>query len=254
MNALRILLAKELKEHWRTYRLPIIAGVAMVFGMLSPLLAKYLPEIIKNSAGPIQITMPEPTATDAVDQMVSNLGQNISLFGAILLAMGLVARERERGTAAFILTKPVPRWAFLAAKFLGLAAILAVALLLGGALSYGYTIWIFGTALPVGGFLASIAILWLMALIYGGFTLFASTLTRSSLAAAGMGIGLTILVSMLGVIPALKDWLPGALNGLARSLALGETPADPAQALLGNGLVLAIALGGALLILRRQEV
>ena len=46
MSAGRVLLRKELLESWRTLRLPIVAGLFLLVGLTSPLLAKFLPEII----------------------------------------------------------------------------------------------------------------------------------------------------------------------------------------------------------------
>ncbi|NOZ73089.1 MAG: hypothetical protein GXP38_14485 [Chloroflexi bacterium] len=40
-------LRKEWLELWRTYRLLVVGVVLLLFGLLSPLLAKYTPEIIK---------------------------------------------------------------------------------------------------------------------------------------------------------------------------------------------------------------
>ena len=55
---------------------------------------------------------------DAADQFLKNLGQ-AGILTAILLAMGSVANEKERGTAALILSKPASRGAFLGAKLVG---------------------------------------------------------------------------------------------------------------------------------------
>ena len=57
----------------------------------------------RRSAGDqFQIVLPTPTAADAVDQLVKNLSQ-FGILVAVLLAMGSVATEKERGTAALIL-------------------------------------------------------------------------------------------------------------------------------------------------------
>jgi ABC-2 type transport system permease protein len=108
-----ILLRKELLEQWRTRRLPVVAVVFLTFGIASPLLARYLPEIVKSLGGAgFEIKIPEPTARDAIDQFLKNLGQ-AGVLTAILLAMGSVANEKERGTAALVLSKPASRAAFL---------------------------------------------------------------------------------------------------------------------------------------------
>jgi ABC-2 type transport system permease protein len=46
MRGFAILLRKELLESWRTLRLPVVVGLFLLVGLLSPLTARFLPEII----------------------------------------------------------------------------------------------------------------------------------------------------------------------------------------------------------------
>src|SRR4051812_5573066 len=123
-----VLVGKELLESWRTMRLPIVGGLFLLVGLTSPLLARFLPEIITAAAGDQlpAIPIPPPVAADATNQLWKNLGQ-FGAFAAIVLAMGSVAGERDRGTAAFVLSKSVSRPAFLGAKVMGLGMVLASA-------------------------------------------------------------------------------------------------------------------------------
>ncbi len=131
MKGFLVLLRKELKEQWRTFRMPVVGAIFLAVGIASPLLAKYTPEMIEQFAGDIEVVLPTPVAKDAIDQLVGNLGL-VAIFAAILLAMGSVAGEKERGTAALVLTKPVTRPAFLMAKFAALLATLSVGMILAG--------------------------------------------------------------------------------------------------------------------------
>ena len=108
-----VLLRKELLEQWRTLRLPVIAAVFVLIGLGSPLLARFTPELVEALGGAqFQIVLPPPTTADAVDQLIKNVSQ-FGILVAVLLAMGSVATEKERGTAGLILTKPASRGAFL---------------------------------------------------------------------------------------------------------------------------------------------
>ena len=62
MAGFRVLLRKELLESWRTLRLPVVAGLFLVVGLTSPLLARFLPEII-TAAGGDQLLRPPAPAT-----------------------------------------------------------------------------------------------------------------------------------------------------------------------------------------------
>ena len=84
-------LRKELLEQWRTRRVLVVAAVLLIFGLLSPLLARYTPELISllPEAESLGELIPTPTVSDAVGQYLENMSQ----FGVILalLAVGLMA-------------------------------------------------------------------------------------------------------------------------------------------------------------------
>ena len=64
VSATAILVRKELLESWRTYRLPVVAGLFLLVGLTSPLLARFLPEIIKAAGGDQLGNVQVPTPID----------------------------------------------------------------------------------------------------------------------------------------------------------------------------------------------
>ena len=257
MIGFRVLLAKELREQLRTYRLPVVAVVFVALGLGSPVLARYTPELIKSLGGAqveeLAGLFGTPTASDAIDQLMKNLGQ-IGILVSILLAMGSVAGEKASGTAALILTKPASRAAFLAAKLAAISITLGVATLLASGFGYAYTGLLFGTWLPAVGFAAMAFLLWVSLVFYAALTFLGSTLTRSAMAAAGIGIAFFVATGILSIIPVVGDYLPQSLEKPGRALALGLDPgafAGPLAVSLGL-----IALLGLIswLSFRRQEL
>ena len=221
MTGFAILLRKELLESWRTLRLPVISGLFIALGILSPVTARYLREIVDALApAGIGVAIPPPTAVDAVDQVAKNIGQ-FGALAAILLAMGAVATEKERGTAAFLLVKPVSRTAFLAAKAVALGAVLGIATLLGVLVAWAYTGWLF-EAQPLGGWLALGGILWLSSAVYAAITFLGSVLARSSLPAAGVGFAGLIVLGIASAIGPITRYLPAGLLSESRALAAGS--------------------------------
>ncbi len=251
MNRISVLLRKDLREQWRTLRLPVVALIFFVFGLASPVLAKYTPELISHAGGNIQITVPTPTLADAVDQFIKNLGQ-IGTFAAILLAMSSIARERERGTAALVLSKPVSRPAFLGSKFTALLVTLGVSVVVGGLADYAYTAALFRT-MTVPGFVACCALLFLSTAVFVAVTFLASTLIGSTLPAAGVGLGVYFLAAIAGTIQRVNDLLPAGLAAPAKALALGDSPPHLWVSLGFNLLWIALCLAGAWLSFRSQE-
>jgi ABC-2 type transport system permease protein len=253
MIGLGSMLRKELLEQWRTRRMLVVAVVFTALGIGSPLLARYTPELVKALAGDqFQITLPPPTAADAVSQFIKNLGQ-AGVLTAILLAMGSVAVEKERGTAALLLTKPISRGAFLLAKLLAIATTLLVGLLVAAIAGYAYTAILFETLSPLGwGAMAGLLLLGLIG--YASLTFLGSTLARSSLAAAAIGIGAMILLAILSALPSIGPLTPGGLNAPGAALAVGKDPGALIGPVLVNLAGVAAVFGLAWLVFRRQEL
>lgn len=89
-------------------------------------------------------------------------------------------------------------------------------------------------------------------MMFMAITLFASTVSRSQFAAAGISINLLIFLSLLGTIPSLSPHLPASLIDWGYALAL-RLDAEPAwMALAVTVAVTALAWFAAWLILQRQ--
>jgi ABC-2 type transport system permease protein len=260
MAHLGVLLRKEVLEAWRTYRLPIVAGLFLLVGLSSPLLARYLPEIVEAAAGDTlggAIAIPTPTAADAVDQLLKNLSQ-FGAIAAILLAMGSVASEIERGTAAFVLARPVGRGAFLAAKAVSIGLVLAVSVGLAVAIGWVYTAILFEPQ-PPGGWIALAVMTWLALCAWAALTFAASAVTGSGLAAGGLGFVGLLVLSVVAVIPAIARLTPAGLAAPATALATGSATAaelgvDLWVPILATSALIAVALAIAHVAFARREL
>ena len=257
MTGLRVLLGKELREAWRTRRLPAVLVLFAVIGILSPLTARYLPEILKAALGEeLPLPIPTPKSADAVLQLQKNHGQ-LGAFAAINHAMGSVANEKERGTAAFLLTKPLSRRTFLGAKLAALGVVLGVATLVAVTVGWVYTAILFEPG-PLAGWIALAALTWLGLSCWAAITFLASTVLGSAAAAAGIGVLALVAVSLVAAIPAVGRFLPLGLDAPALALATGQTSRlasdELATAVVGSALLIAGAGLAAWLSFRRQEL
>jgi ABC-2 type transport system permease protein len=252
MSSFGFLLAKEMREQVRTMRLIVVLAVFGAFGILSPVMAKALPDIIKAAGSHMQITVPTPTVRDAMDQFTGNVGQ-IGALIAILISMGAVATEKERGTAGFLLTKPVGREEILVGKIAAIAIVLGLGLALAGILAAVYTAFLF-EPLSVPGTVASIALLWLSLAVYAAVTFLASVVTRSALVAGGIGFGVFIVAGIVSAVPTIGRYMPNSLSTPAVSLALGLPGGDAAGPILVNLVLVVFALGAAGIAFRGQEL
>jgi ABC-2 type transport system permease protein len=204
-------LRKELMELFRTGRAFIILAVVLTFGLTSPMVAKYTPEILSLIPETEILTdlIPEPTLLDAVNQFMKNTYQ-FGLILAILVTMGSVVREKDTGTASMVLVKPLPRATFIISKFTALAMIFLGCILLSSLGAYYYSVLLF-IAPDLGPWLWMTLILWLLILVYVAITLAFSTLFRSQAVAAGLAFGLMLLFSLMSSFPGLARYTPGYL-------------------------------------------
>ena len=252
MSSFGFLLVKEMREQVRTMRLIVVLAVFGAFGILSPVMAKALPDIIKAAGSDIQITVPTPTVRDAIEQFTGNVGQ-IGALIAILISMGAVATEKERGTAGFLLTKPVGREEFLIGKIAAIAIVLGLGLALAGTLAAVYTAFLF-EPLSVPGTVAAIVLLWLSLAVYAAVNFLASVVTRSALVAGGIGFGAFIVAGIVSAVPTIGQYMPNSLSTPAVSLALGLPGGDVAGPILVNLVLVVFALSAAGIAFRGQEL
>ena len=247
-------LTKEWLEQRRTHRLIIVCLILLLFGLLSPLLAKFTPEIIKMVPGGEQLSLiiPPPTVVDAVAQYLKNLTQ-FGLLLAVLMGMGMVSQEKDKGTAAMVLAKPLSRTAFILAKAAAIGASFLIGTALAAGAGYYYTLLLF-EGLPVGGWLALNGLLLVYFGVYAALTLLASTLNRSMLGSGVTAVGFIIVLALVEMIPAAGKLLTGGLLGWAGNLALGSGT-EPAWGALWVCIgLIAAALTASVLVFRRQEI
>lgn len=161
--------------------------------------------------------------------------------GVIVMAQNAIVGEKQAGTAAWILSKPVARPAFLLAKLLALGTgILATMLPLPGLVAY-LELWVAGGApLPVLPFLASLGLLGLVLLCYLSVTLLLGTLVRSRTPVIAVPL-VGLFVEQLTGVPVLPQAVAPVAGALARGQALPSL-LPVATTLLLTVLCLAVAI------------
>lgn len=165
-----------------------------------------------------------------------------TIFGGLFVAVGVVIAmqgeivgEKRSGTAAWVLSKPVSRPAFVLSKAIGNGlGLLFTAVLVPGVIAYLlYSLLYFQELLPIPGFLAAVAILGLHALFWMTFTLMLGTFFSSW--GPVIAIPMALLFGqqfILGMIPQAMYVLPWLMvsplgdmpNSISAALILGEPP------------------------------
>jgi ABC-2 type transport system permease protein len=216
-------------------------------------LAKYTPALLRSIPEVAEFAdhIPEPTIKDAVVQYIKNAIQ-FGILLVVLLTMGVLAQEKERGTAAMLFTKPVSRSAVVLAKWLAGITTLSLGLVLGGICCLVYTAILF-EPLPVGKFLVFSLFLLISLGVYLSITLLVSALSRTQgMAAAGAFGGMAVLL-VLSAIPRIGDYTPGKLDSWGSSLLTGSGEAAWPALIVSLALII-LAITVACLHLERQEI
>jgi ABC-2 type transport system permease protein len=247
-------LRKELLETRKTWRLWVLPGVFVFLGVGTPILAAATPALLKMSAQRtpgVTIHFPPPTAADAYLQFLGNLVQ-LALLVVIITGAASVAAEHRAGTSALVLTKPLSRSAFIAAKSVAGLVLLVAAVAVGSALCVAVTAVLFDTA-HVALFLESVALWLALAAMFVCLMVLLSAAMGRQAPAAGVGIGVYVALFVLTGFPAVKERTPAGLMAANDALLKGR---DVALALpLATTLALAVIfIVAAMLVFRRKEI
>jgi ABC-2 type transport system permease protein len=244
-----VLLKKELRGNVRTHRVLIVAALFFVLGMATPLLLRYLHVLVPaDEAG---FVVPEFAAEDAVESYFDTIGQ-FGLVAAILVAMGSISRERESGTAAMTLSKPVGCGPFLAAKLVAHALVFTSAAVIGAAACLLYTTVLFERVDVWDFVLGNVALVFYL-LTCLTVTVMWSAVFKSHLAAGGLALVTMIALIGISAVPGAGEYSPGNLAGWAQDIASGR--GHDVWGALGVG---AAAIGSAAVagwqVLKRKEL
>jgi ABC-2 type transport system permease protein len=206
-----IILEHEFFYLVRSKRIWIVPLVFSMLGIFSVLIAYFMPELFKtmDQLKEYAHMIPPPTTSDAITQYIKNMNQ----FGFIIIivvGMNAVAGEKDKGTAALFLSKPITRTEFILAKGLSQIFLAGLSLFFGALAVFGYILMLFGP-IPVFhiALLSLYLLLWMLPII--GFTLLASTIGNSPSSAGALSFGFSFLLLILYSIPLIQGLFPGSL-------------------------------------------
>ncbi len=132
----------------------------------------------------------------------------------IIVMQDAVVGEKQSGTAAWVLSKPVSRPAFILSKLLANSlGVLVTMVLVPGILAYALISIATRTPLNIISFLGAMLVIWLSLLFYLTFTLMLGTFFNGRGPVIGLGMGLIFLQQYLvGLLPPLGYVLPWTLS------------------------------------------
>jgi ABC-2 type transport system permease protein len=242
----RPLLRKEFTEWRHGRRILVIPVVMTLFMVLSAANSWIIARIIENTPPGMDAPTP-PVSLAPLDNLMAAVGSQIFVLAAVFATMSLLVSERERGTLAWVATKPVSRSAIWSAKAVAaIVVVTAVAVLVPMAITSAVVTALYGVPAiaPVLIVVAGMSVLTALFVVVG---LAVSTVVSNQAGVAAFGFGAFLVPSLLVAIAPVDigPFLPTSILGWSAGLAMGApvsvvTPIAWAIAIVG---LAALAIG-----------
>lgn len=231
MRACIAFIKKEFVESVRTYKLLIILSVFVLFGMLNPVTAKILPQILLSVMPEgMNITLPEPGAIDSWTQFYKNMtGMQIIVF--VIVFSGIVSNEISKGTLINMLTKGLSRKTVIISKMISTTVIWTLGYVLSFVFTYGYTVYLFPENLPnqiFSGFC-----MWLFGVLVTAVMLLGGVIFSNIYGAILSTGGIVVLLIILNIFPGLQKYNPYRLASNNLELLTGGLAVQDFYAAIG---------------------
>lgn len=210
----------------RTKKWVALVGVYVAFGLIGPLTARYIKEILARvgtSDGTV-ISAPDRVPSDGMVQFVSNAAQFGTLV-VVIVAAGALAFDAIPEMGVFLRTRMRPAWRILVPRLVVSFAAAAVAFLIGTGVAW-YETWALLGAPDAGAVLAGAG----LGVVFLGFVvaLTAAVAQRTGSVLSTVMTSLVVLIAMpvAGLAPAISRWLPTSLANALADLPTGGTMDD----------------------------
>lgn len=208
----------------RTRRLVLLIGVFLFFGILGPVTARYLGEILERFGGDVTVQFPPPVPADGVLQFNLN-AQQVGLLVVVLVAAGALTLDTIPEMSVFLRARVEDPARLLIPRAVVTLAAVAVSYL-GGVLLAGYQTWVLLGPLPWGRLAlgAGLGVVYLAFVV--ALTAAVAGRTSSTVATAGVTVVVLLVLPLLGIIEAVGRWLPSHLVGALDALVREGAPVD----------------------------
>ena len=256
MRGFGVFCKKEMTELLRTYRVFLLGAVALIFGILSPLIAKLTPWLMEQYADSFReqgIIVGEVTVTakDSWTQFDKNFF--IVLIVGVAIFSGSYVNEYAKGTLIPLVTKGLTRTGVVLSKLLMQLLTWTVYFGVTIGITWGYTAYFWDTSV-VKNTLWMALFFWLMGVfLLAALAFFSSFLNSAIQVLLGVG-GVYVLLTMLGMIKSIESLLPTYLMSSAALLTGEKTPGDFAAAAGIAGAASVVLAILAVLITRRRRL
>lgn len=244
---------KEITEQVRTYRILILLSVFFIFGVLSPITAKLMPDILSSfMPGGFNMMIPEPTAVDSWTQFFKNTIQMGLILIVIIFSTGL-SKEISKGTLINMLTKGLSRGTVILAKFTGMVISYTISLGLAFIVTLWYTLYLFGSE-GVYNLGLSIFSAWLFGVFLLSVLLLGQVLIKSSYGGLLL-TGIVVVIAIICKIPlSIKAYSPASLTNNIAIITKGVSVQDTCTSVITTTVLIIIIIISTILMFRKAKI
>ena len=219
------LTAKEFVGMIKTRKALILFSVFILFGILSPVIAKMMPDIINSLTASMAedgftFTATVPTAADAYFQLFKNFTQ-MGLIVLLLVFSNILSGELSKGTLITLLSKGLRRDAVILAKYTAALFWWTAALALSAATAYLYSLFLFGQH-DAEHLFFSVFCLWLFVSFIIALILLSSVVIKGNVGGLVIAVGAIALMFIINISPNAARFNPIALASHNANMIIGK--------------------------------
>jgi ABC-2 type transport system permease protein len=213
---------------WRTKRWLVLVGIFTFFGLIGPLTARYLSDIIGFAGGELDgtiIEFPPPVPSDGMAQFVSNAMQ-LGTLVVVVVAAGALAFDAVPEIGVFLRSRVDGVRRILTPRFVVTTVAVVVSFVIGSVAAW-YETWVLigapdPEAVVVGVLYGSLFLVFAVALVAA-----VAGWAKSVLSTVLIAVVILLLMPVVGAIGVVGEWLPSHLAGALGPLTAGDVqPSD----------------------------
>lgn len=213
MKSLLAFMKKEYLEAARTGKIVILLLLFVLFGIMSPAIAKLTPWMMETLSDSMAesgliVTNIQVDALTSWTQFFKNIP--IALIAFVLIFSDIFTKEYKSGTLLLVLTKGLSRYKVVLAKTALLLSLWTVGYGICFGITYGYNAYFWDNSI-INNLLFSVTIWWLFGVwVICLIVLFSSLLQNNAGVILCVG-GTVLLAYLLSIIPKVKAYSPTVL-------------------------------------------
>lgn len=213
MKSLLAFMKKEYLEAARTGKIVILLLLFVLFGIMSPAIAKLTPWMMETLSDSMAesgliVTNIQVDALTSWTQFFKNIP--IALIAFVLIFSDIFTKEYKSGTLLLVLTKGLSRYKVVLAKTVLLLLLWTVGYGICFGITYGYNAYFWDNSI-INNLLFSVTIWWLFGVwVICLIVLFSSLLQNNAGVILCVG-GTVLLAYLLSIIPKVKAYSPTVL-------------------------------------------